>query len=85
MCPWVGCRYHLFADVVQSTGSLKLNFPDGDPLEMKFFCALHEAGRGGLTLEQVAERMNMTRERVRQVEEIALAKTQRIFAKRGDK
>ena len=33
---------------------------------------LDVAARGGLTLEDVAERMNLTRERVRQVEQRAL-------------
>jgi DNA-directed RNA polymerase sigma subunit (sigma70/sigma32) len=37
-------------------------------------CALDIADRGGITLEEVGEIMNLTRERVRQVETAGLAK-----------
>jgi DNA-directed RNA polymerase sigma subunit (sigma70/sigma32) len=41
-------------------------------------CALDVADRGGITLEEVGEIMNLTRERVRQVETAGLAKLQAI-------
>jgi len=59
---------------VTAAGSIKFNFPDREPEEMPFdkSCALDMAEAGGMTLDDVAETMNMTRERVRQLEELAL-------------
>lgn len=69
-CPWVSCQHHLMLDVTD-VGNLKINF---EALEdMPETCALDVAGKGGLILEQVGEIMGITRERVRQIEEIALA------------
>ena len=70
-CPFVGCKYHLYLDVNESTGSIKLNFPDVEVWEMSETCTLNVAKRSGLTLEEVGALMNLTRERVRQVEEEA--------------
>lgn len=67
-CPFVSCKYHLFLDVNPTTGSIKLNFPDLEVWDMKDTCALDVADRGGITLEEVGEIMNLTRERIRQVE-----------------
>ncbi len=67
-CPFVSCRHHLYLDVNPSTGSIKLNFPDLDVAELKESCSLDVADRGGITLEEVGEILNLTRERVRQVE-----------------
>src|SRR5262249_21251204 len=67
-CPWVSCEHHLYLDVSAKTGSIKLNFPNLEPHEMKDSCALDVAGQDGATLERVAESMNLTRERVRQIE-----------------
>lgn len=70
-CPWVGCRYHLYLDVSEKTGSIKLNFPDIAPEDMQVSCALDVADLGGVTLETVSALMNLTRERVRQIEDAA--------------
>ncbi len=67
-CPFVSCKHHLFLDVNPETGSFKLNFPDLEIEEMKETCALDVADRGGITLEEVGEILNLTRERIRQVE-----------------
>lgn len=67
-CPFVSCKYHLYLDVNPETGSIKLNFPHLDVWEMQDTCALDVAERGGITLEEVGEIMNLTRERIRQVE-----------------
>ena len=67
-CPYVSCKYHLYLDVNPATGSIKLNFPDLEVWEMEETCALDVADRGGITLEEVGEIMNLTRERIRQVE-----------------
>jgi hypothetical protein len=73
-CPFVSCKYHLYLDVNPETGSIKLNFPHLDVWEMKDTCALDVAERGGITLEEVGEIMNLTRERIRQVEVRGLLK-----------
>jgi hypothetical protein len=67
-CPWVACKYHLYLDVNPETGSIKINFPDLEPWEMNETCALDVADKNGITLEEVGEIMNLTRERIRQVE-----------------
>ena len=67
-CPWVSCKHHLYLDVNPDTGSIKINFPDLEPWEMNETCSLDVADRGGITLEEVGEIMNLTRERIRQVE-----------------
>jgi Sigma-70, region 4 len=73
-CPYVSCQHHLFLDVSARTGAIKLNFPDLEVWDMNESCALDVADRGGTTLEDVGAIMNLTRERIRQVEVKALAK-----------
>ena len=77
-CPFVSCKYHLYIDVHPVRGSIKVNFPDVEVWEMTETCALDIADRGGITLEEVGEIMNLTRERVRQVETAGLAKLQAL-------
>jgi hypothetical protein len=77
-CPYVSCKYHLYIDVSPRTGAIKLNFPDLDVWEMPESCALDVADRGGTTLEDVGAIMNLTRERIRQVEVKALAKLEAL-------
>jgi len=67
-CPFVSCKYHLYLDVKVETRSIKLNFPHLEVWEMEHTCALDVAENGGLTLEEVGHILNLTRERVRQVE-----------------
>lgn len=76
-CPFVSCRYHLALDVEPTRGAIKVNFPDRDVDEMPATCTLDVADIGGVTLELVAAVMNLTRERVRQYETLALAKLPR--------
>ncbi len=73
-CPYVSCKHHLYLDVNPDTGSIKLNFPDLEVWEMRETCALDVADRGGITLEEVGEILNLTRERIRQVEVKGLQK-----------
>ena len=73
-CPWVGCKYHLYLDINPKTGSIKLNFPDIEAWEMTESCVLDIADRGPVTLEDVGRIMNLTRERIRQLEAAASAK-----------
>jgi hypothetical protein len=65
-------------DVSPRTGAIKLNFPDLEVWEMGDSCALDVADRGGTTLEDVGAIMNLTRERIRQVEVKALAKLEAL-------
>lgn len=79
-CPYVGCRFHLYLDVVPKTGAIKFNRPDipVDELErMPATCALDVAEAGGHKLEDVGALLNVTRERIRQVQDRILAKLER--------
>lgn len=78
-CPFVRCRFHLAADVTPA-GSIKINFPDRDPTDIPETCALDVADRGAATLDEISKALNLTRERVRQVERDAL---QRLRARRA--
>lgn len=68
-CPYVGCRHNLYLDVVPHARGPRLfiNF-DGEPHEMRESCALDVAERGGLTLEETSEAMNLTKDRVFHIE-----------------
>ena len=73
-CPYVSCKFNLYVDVNPRTGSVKMNFPDKELWELADTCALDVADRGGITLEEVGVIMNLTRERVRQLETRGLTK-----------
>jgi len=66
-CPFVGCKYHLYLDVMPS-GHIHYNFPDKEPEELEWSCALDVAGAGEHTLEEIGLTLDITRERVRQIE-----------------
>ena len=69
-CPLVGCKYNLFLQVNPETGTMRLQFPDREPWHMPSdrSCALDVADEGGASLEHIGNIMNITRERVRQIE-----------------
>lgn len=73
-CPHVSCKFHLYLDVNPNTGSIKFNFPNKEVWELEESCALDVAERGGVTLEEVGYYMNLTRERIRQVESNGMKK-----------
>ncbi len=77
-CMFISCKHHLYLDVNPSTGSIKLNFPDREVWELDETCALDVADKGGITLEEVGSIMNLTRERIRQVETRGLLKLRSI-------
>lgn len=79
-CLFVSCRHHLYLDVNEETGSVKFNFPDKEVWELEETCALDAADRGGITLEEVGLIMNLTRERIRQLELSGLEKL-KVYAK----
>jgi hypothetical protein len=80
-CPFVSCKHHLYLDVSPKTGAIHLNFPDLDPDELAETCALDVADRGGVTLEEVGDLMNLTRERIRQLEKSGRSKGRRGLAR----
>jgi hypothetical protein len=73
-CPFVSCEHHLYLDVNPDSGAIKLNFPHLEVWEMAETCSLDVADRGGITLEDVGAILNLTRERIRQVEVRGLVK-----------
>lgn len=78
-CPWVSCRYHLYLDVNHLSGAIKLNFPNMEPWEIPETCSLEVAERGGITLEEIGGFVNISRERVRQMEGVAKRKFKKLF------
>lgn len=75
-CPWVSCRYHLYLDVSPKSGAIKFNHPDVEPDELTESCALDIADRGGAGREEVGGLVNLSWERIRQIEILAFAKTE---------
>lgn len=80
-CPWLSCKFHLYLDVNPKNGALKKNFPDLEPWELKETCALDVADQGPSTLEIVGEYLNLTRERIRQLETDGKQKLQDEYVK----
>lgn len=83
-CLYVSCRHHLYLDINPEAGSLKFNFPDKEVWELEETCALDVAEQGGITLEETGNIMNLTRERVRQIEIDGLQKIKEAQEKDGD-
>jgi len=67
-CPFVSCSHHLYLEVNPESGALKLNFPHLEVDQLAETCSLDVADRGGITLEETGAILNITRERVRQLE-----------------
>lgn len=68
---------HLYLDVNPEDGQISYNFPNKEVHEMTNSCALDIAARGGITLEEIADISNVTRERIRQIETAALHQLRR--------
>jgi hypothetical protein len=84
-CQFVSCKHNLYLDVNPETGSIKLNFPDKEIWELEHTCALDVAEKGGITLEEVGAIMNLTRERIRQVETRGLLKLREATEKEPER
>lgn len=84
-CLFVSCKHNLYLDVNPETGSIKLNFPDKEIWELEYTCALDVAEKGGITLEEVGAIMNLTRERIRQVETRGLIKLREATEKEPER
>lgn len=76
-CPWLSCKEHLGLEVTD-IGTIRLHkdWDDGRPT-----CALDEAAREGISLDEIGKVLNITRERVRQIEERALIRVRRVASK----
>lgn len=72
-CCWVSCKYNLLLDVTRG-GQLIVNHSIDDFLEMEDTCVLDIEERGGDTLEGVGANLQLTRERIRQIERRAFEK-----------
>ena len=70
-CPHAMCRFNLTAERRDNRGAkpAELHLP-----VVREACALEAAEQGGMTLEEIATRLSLTRERVRQIELVALKK-----------
>lgn len=73
-CPWVGCRHHLYLEVSEFTGRIKVAFPGAQPWHLAESCSLDVADRGEHLLRDVGHVLNLTRERARQLADRALTK-----------
>lgn len=82
-CPWVNCIHHLALEVEEETGSIKIPRPDRETWGTPRTCALDVADEGTHTLEEVGELLNVTRERMRQLEMKALKKVRAEFVREG--
>ena len=84
-CGYLRCKHNLLVDVDGRTGSYKVTWPHlasgsyGDEYGAypQHTCALRVAEQGGMTLDEIGSVMNLTRERVRQIE------TKALYALRG--
>jgi hypothetical protein len=84
-CPWASCKHHLYLDVGPS-GSIHLAYPKVGPEDfdkLPATCSLDLADQGGHTLEEVAVPLNVTRERIRQLEAKLLRKLRSRVAAEG--
>jgi len=80
-CVFVSCRYNMFLDVTNK----RIKYYSQDPTEMEHSCALDLADEcGGMRLEEIAACLNLSRERVRQIQDNALRKIMYAAAKIKD-
>jgi hypothetical protein len=70
-CPHAVCRFNLTSERRDSRGAKPAEV---HPPVVREACALEAAEQGGMTLEEIAMRLCLTRERVRQIELGALKK-----------
>ena len=82
-CPFVGCRHHNFLDVNPVSGTITMNHPHREPLDLERPCSLAVAMGGPLTLDEVGEILNLTRERIRQIEIVAQIQLKRRVLRFG--
>lgn len=74
-CPFVGCRHHLWMELLPSSRDIKPNLSKALPWEMPHAsCSLDvaDANPNGMTLLDIGRYFKISRERIRQVETIIL-------------
>lgn len=75
-CPWVGCRHNMYLEVTQH-GAIAFRQPGREPWDVRpeHSCALDlaDAHPGGMTLDEVGQVFEVSRERIRQIERGAQA------------
>ena len=84
-CPWIQCRYHLLHEHRshrKQVGRRPINYGTLTKSDMAQSCALDVADDGPHTLEFVGDLLGVSRERIRQIEEMALKKLKRIQSAR---
>jgi hypothetical protein len=64
-CPWVGCRYHLYLEVL-SAGHIAINH-DCEPWELEETCALDIADRGPHIFRAVGRLIGVSKQRAEQI------------------
>lgn len=80
-CPYTTCRYNLFLDV-NLGGGIRFTHPELEPGQMPESCVLDVVAKeGALTLEAIGGLLGLTRERIRQIEVIALERFRRKAAR----
>lgn len=63
----------------EENGSIKFNFPHLLPEQMSDSCSLDVAKEGGTTLDEVGNFLNLSRERIRQLEVKIIAKVRSLI------
>lgn len=77
-CPFVSCKHHLGLGVDPRNGTIRLTYGHMEIWELRETCTLDVAEEGGITLEETASFLNLTRERCRQIELSAMKKLHRL-------
>lgn len=92
-CPFLACRHNISADFLlrrdhrgKPVENIRLvHAGEDDPTDIEppdgNNCALDYAEKGGMTLEEVGAVFGITRERIRQIEEVALRQVRRASAR----
>lgn len=81
-CPWVGCRFHLYLEV-NAKGELRIFHPELDLEDFCDTCSLDIADRGSATLKEISFYYQVSRERIRQIEDKALYQVRREVLSSG--
>lgn len=75
-CPFISCRYNLYLNI-QPGRAPKPHYPNREPSEIPHdSCVLDVADQDSVPLERIGIALNLSRERVRQIESRALKKVQ---------
>lgn len=92
-CPWVSCKYNVFLDYTPNPdptkpGFITMNFPGRQVWELEHTCAMQIAVKAEqlgetLTTEEIAEVMNLTSERLRQLTRESLSGLAKIIDPRN--